>query len=83
VFSYAGLLPAGIYGYLWWASQGAGALTISFLELVRRPYFKSELRIRIRIILGRLIRIRIRVISWIRIRIEVKHSELKMLKTEL
>ena len=34
VFTYAGLLPAGLYGYLWWASQGAGSLAISFLELV-------------------------------------------------
>jgi len=34
VFSYAGLLPAGLYGFLWWAGSGAGAATLSFLELV-------------------------------------------------
>jgi len=34
VFSYAGLLPAGLYGFLWWASSGAGAATLTFLELV-------------------------------------------------
>ena len=33
VFSYAGLIPACLYGYLWWAGQG-GTITISFLELV-------------------------------------------------
>eukprot|EP00092_Neocalanus_flemingeri_P000510 GFUD01000541.1.p1 GENE.GFUD01000541.1~~GFUD01000541.1.p1 ORF type:complete len:411 (-),score=130.38 GFUD01000541.1:111-1343(-) len=34
VFSYAGLLPAGLYGFLWWSGAGAGAATLSFLELV-------------------------------------------------
>ena len=33
VFSYASLLPAGLYGFLWWAGQSSSA-TISFLELV-------------------------------------------------
>ena len=33
VFSYASLLPAGLYGFLWWAGQSSTA-TISFLELV-------------------------------------------------
>ena len=32
VFSYASLLPAGLYGFLWWAGQSSA--TISFLELV-------------------------------------------------
>jgi len=34
VFSYAGLVPASLYGFLWWSSSGAGAATLSFLELV-------------------------------------------------
>ena len=35
VFSYAGLLPAGLFGFLWWVGGGqASAATISFLELV-------------------------------------------------
>ena len=33
VFSYASLLPAGLYGFLWWAGQSTTA-TISFLELL-------------------------------------------------
>ena len=33
VFSYASLLPAGLYGFLWWAGQSSTA-TISFLELL-------------------------------------------------
>ena len=33
VFSYASLLPAGLYGFLWWAGQNSTA-TISFLELL-------------------------------------------------
>ena len=35
VFSYASLLPAGLFGFLWWVGGGqASAATISFLELV-------------------------------------------------
>jgi len=34
VFSYAGLIPACLYGYLWWAGHGAGSLAVSFVELV-------------------------------------------------
>lgn len=34
VFSYAGLVPACLYGYLWWAGHGAGSLAVSFVELV-------------------------------------------------
>ena len=34
VFSYASLLPAGLYGFLWWAGQSSSSTTISFLELV-------------------------------------------------
>ena len=34
VFGYAGLVPAVLYGYLWWVGRG-GALAVSFLELVR------------------------------------------------
>jgi len=33
VFSYAGLIPACLYGYLWWVGQG-GAMTVSFVELL-------------------------------------------------
>lgn len=35
VFSYASLLPAGLYGFLWWAGgAGASGAALSFLELV-------------------------------------------------
>ena len=34
VFSYAGLVPASLYGFLWWSSSGLGTATLSFLELV-------------------------------------------------
>jgi len=34
VFSYAGLVPASLYGFLWWSSSGIGTATLSFLELV-------------------------------------------------
>jgi len=35
VFSYASLLPAGLYGYMWWAGAGqVGSATISFVELL-------------------------------------------------
>jgi len=34
VFSYAGLVPASLYGFLWWSSSGMGTATLSFLELV-------------------------------------------------
>jgi hypothetical protein len=34
VFSYAGLVPASLYGFLWWSSSGVGTATLSFLELV-------------------------------------------------
>ena len=35
VFSYASLLPAGLFGFLWWVGGGqASSATISFLELV-------------------------------------------------
>jgi len=34
VFSYAGLVPATLYGFLWWSGSAAGAATLSFLELV-------------------------------------------------
>jgi len=35
VFSYASLLPAGLYGFLWWAGgSGASGAALSFLELV-------------------------------------------------
>lgn len=34
VFSYAALLPAGLYGFLWWCGAGAGAVSLSFLELI-------------------------------------------------
>jgi hypothetical protein len=35
VFSYAGLIPACLYGYLWWAGSGqGGTITISFIELL-------------------------------------------------
>ena len=57
VFTYAGLLPAGLYGYLWWASQGAGSLAISFLELVseKSSVVGAEIciRHRLRVIGGR------------------------------
>merc|ERR550532_3042139 len=33
VFSYVSLLPAGLYGFLWWAGQSSEA-TVSFLELL-------------------------------------------------
>jgi len=33
VFGYAGLVPAVLYGYLWWVGRG-GALAVSFLELL-------------------------------------------------
>jgi hypothetical protein len=69
VFTYAGILPAGIYGYLWWASQGAGSLAISFLELVC-----VSLRVRID-----LIRIRIQHFCSIRIQFRIRIQA----KTEL
>lgn len=34
VFSYTGLVPSCLYGYLWWAGQGGGSLAVSFLELL-------------------------------------------------
>jgi len=34
VFSYASLLPAGLFGYLWWAGAGTVGTTITFVELV-------------------------------------------------
>ena len=34
VFSYASLLPAGLFGYLWWAGAGTVGSTITFVELV-------------------------------------------------
>jgi len=34
VFSYASILPAGLYGFLWWCGAGAGAASLSFIELV-------------------------------------------------
>ena len=35
VFSYASLLPAGLYGVMWWAGAGqVSSSTISFVELV-------------------------------------------------
>ena len=34
VFSYASLLPAGLYGFLWWAGTAGTTTVISFLELV-------------------------------------------------
>eukprot|EP00088_Acartia_fossae_P045177 TRINITY_DN4840_c0_g1_i2.p1 TRINITY_DN4840_c0_g1~~TRINITY_DN4840_c0_g1_i2.p1 ORF type:complete len:490 (-),score=122.36 TRINITY_DN4840_c0_g1_i2:342-1811(-) len=34
VFSYAGLVPACLFGYLWWAGHGAGSMAVSFVELV-------------------------------------------------
>jgi len=34
VFSYAGIVPASLYGFLWWSGSAAGAATLSFLELV-------------------------------------------------
>ena len=34
VFSYASLLPAGLFGYLWWAGAGSVGTTITFVELV-------------------------------------------------
>jgi len=35
VFSYASLLPAGLYGFLWWAGgAGASGAALTFLELV-------------------------------------------------
>ena len=35
VFSYASLLPAGLYGFMWWAGAGqVGSSTISFIELL-------------------------------------------------
>ena len=34
MFSYAGLVPASLYGFLWWSSSGLGTATLSFLELV-------------------------------------------------
>jgi len=35
VFSYASILPAGLYGFMWWAGAGqGGSSTISFIELL-------------------------------------------------
>jgi len=34
VFSYATLLPAGLSGFLWWMGSGAGAASLTFLELL-------------------------------------------------
>jgi len=34
VFSYASLLPACLYGFLWYVGSGAGAASVSFLELL-------------------------------------------------
>jgi hypothetical protein len=34
VFSYAALLPSCLYGFLWWCGAGAGAVSLSFLELI-------------------------------------------------
>merc|ERR550539_880609 len=35
VFSYASILPASLYGFLWWAGgSGASGAALSFLELV-------------------------------------------------
>jgi len=34
VFSYAGFVPAALYGFLWWSGAAAGAATLTFLELV-------------------------------------------------
>jgi len=34
VFSYASLLPAGLYGFLWWMGSGAGTASLTFLELL-------------------------------------------------
>lgn len=35
VFSYASLLPAGLYGVMWWSGAGqVSSSTISFIELL-------------------------------------------------
>ena len=35
VFSYASLVPAGLFGYLWWAGAGqVSSSTITFVELL-------------------------------------------------
>jgi len=34
VFSYTGLVPACLFGYLWWAGHGGGGLAMSFVEMV-------------------------------------------------